>query len=377
MSSKFRNTHLLHLLDSFEKQPLPLDVFLRIYFKKNTAIGSHDRKYLSETLYGLIRWLGLVDHFCQTPSPSWEERVQQLQTLQPEFHLQDTSIPLHHRVSFPQDYWDLLVESLGEEQAKLFCLESNYPAPTTIRVNELKTSRKELLLQWQGTFPCKEGLFSPSALHFPHRVNFFGLPQFKEGLFEVQDEASQLVAYQVAAKPGDQVLDYCAGSGGKSLAFAPKMQGKGQIYLHDIRSQALLEAKKRLKRAGIQNAQLLESGSPKKKHLIGKMDWVLVDAPCSGSGTLRRNPDMKWKFHRPGLQDILSLQRSIMEEALLYVKPKGKIVYATCSILPLENDLQIQHFLQTLPLQQLSPPFRSFPTRGGMDGFYAATLQKL
>ncbi len=122
------------------------------------------------------------------------------------------------------------------------------------------------------------------------------MPEFKQGLFEVQDEGSQLIANLMDPTPGDQVMDYCAGSGGKTLAFAPKMQHRGQIYLHDIRPWALDEARKRLKRAGIQNAQVVLPEDPKLNKLRGKMDWVLVDAPCTGSGTFRRNPDMKWKF---------------------------------------------------------------------------------
>lgn len=375
MSSQFRKNHLFHLLKTFETQTLPLDVFLRIYLKQHKSIGSHDRKYLVETIYGLTRWKGLVDFFC-TGDLSWEKRVSILETLSPEMHLDNTSIPLHNRISFPENYFTYLTKELGETQALNFCLESNYPAPITIRANTLKISREDLLQRLGDLFPCSAGHVSPCSIHFAHRAQFFALPEFKEGLFEMQDEASQIVASQVQAVPGDHVLDYCAGSGGKTLAIAPLMKGKGQFYLHDIRSQTLLEAKKRLKRAGVQNAQFIPSEDPKKKRFRGRMDWVLVDAPCSGSGTLRRNPDMKWKFQNTDMEELTAKQRLIFEEALAFVKPGGHIVYATCSVLPAENNKQIDFFLENFPLKLIGTPFCSFPKKGEMDGFYAATLQK-
>ena len=375
MYIQFRNTHLLQVLQTYEKQRLPLDVFLRIYFKNHKAIGSHDRKYITETLYSMIRWKGLVDFFC-LEDLSWEKRIEVLEHLQPEDHIQDTQIPIHNRVSFPKLYFDFLCEQIGEEKAISFCLASNTPAPTTIRANALKISRDHLLQRLKLSQPVKTGAFSPLAIHFARRVNFLILPEFREGLFEVQDEGSQLAALQVDVKPGDQFLDYCAGSGGKALAIAPQMQGKGQLHLHDIRSQVLAEAKKRLHRAGIQNAQIIFSEDLKKKNLHQKMDWVLVDAPCSGSGTLRRNPDMKWKFSLEDLQKTLQAQRDIFAKALTFVKPKGHIVYTTCSIFPIENETQVKYFTETFPVTALKPPFHSSPSPGGMDGFYSIVLQK-
>lgn len=375
MTTKFRNTHFLSIFKAYETQHLPLDVFLKKYFQSNHSIGSHDRKYLSELAYKMLRWEGLVSFFCKEDK-SWEAKLNILQTLEPEAHLQNAAIPLHHRVSFPEKYFLFLCEQIGEEKTLEFCLESNFPAPTTIRANTIKTSRDDLLQRLQKNHNVIAGLFSPLAIHFPQRVNFLVLPEFKEGLFEVQDEASQLAALQVCAKPGDHVLDYCAGSGGKTLAIAPQMQGKGQIYITDIRSHILLEAKKRLKRAGIQNVQILDPDTRKKNSLRNNMDWVLVDAPCSGSGTLRRNPGMKWKFSQEDLQNTILLQRTIFAEALAFLKPKGKIVYTTCSVFPEENERQIEYFIKTHSLKQISPAFSSFPTRGGMDGFYSAILQK-
>lgn len=375
MTSKFRTTHLFQILTLLEQQKLPMDVFVKNYFKEHKSIGSHDRKYLTETLYALIRWKGLVDFFCKD-NTSWENRVSIFENLYPEEQLHNAQIPLHTRLSFPKNYFDYLCKFIGEKKTQEFCLESNYAAPTTIRSNPLKISREALLSRFQGIYDCTAGTTSPFAIHFSQRVNFFTLPEFKEGYFEVQDEGSQLAALEVQALPGDHVLDYCSGSGGKTLAIAPSMKGKGQIYLHDIRPHILVEAKKRLKRAGIQNAQFVNVQDPNKKKLRHRMDWVLTDVPCSGSGTLRRNADMKWKFQEENIKELVQIQRKIFEEAFSFLKPEGHIVYATCSVLPEENDLQIAFFLENFPLRLVKPPFQSFPKRGAMDGFYSATLQK-
>lgn len=353
----FRQFHLHQILKKLESEPMPLDVFLSGYFRAHKAIGSKDRKFLSETIYEKIRWKGLFEYL-------------QSDDLAPLDFLDREDIPLHIRLGFPETYYNMLAAAYGKEKAREICLASNTKAPTTIRVNALKTSREALLEKWKGLYnmkPCKN---SPYGIVFPERINFYGLEEFKAGLFEVQDEASQLIASLVAAKQKDHVLDYCAGAGGKTLAFAPLMQNSGQIYLHDIRASALKEARKRLCRAGIQNVQFGLNPSQKRK-----MDWVLVDTPCSGSGTLRRNPDMKWKFNFNNLPALIEEQRQIFHDALQYVKPRGKIVYATCSIFPQENQEQAAYFQNTYALQPLDT-FQSLPEIGGMDGFYGIVLQK-
>ncbi len=375
MSSKFRKYHLTTILELFIKQNLPLDLFLKNYFKENKSIGSHDRKFLTENIYKMIRWRGLVRYLCKDDL-SIENQIEILETLNPEEYLSNKTIPLHARLSFPQAYFDFLLEELGEEKTKEFCLQSNYPAPTTIRTNVLKTTRENLNDRLSKSQEVILGAHSPLAIHFAHRVNFLTLPEFKEGLFEVQDEASQLVSLEVKVKPGDHFLDYCAGSGGKSLAIAPQMKGKGQLYLHDTRTYPLGEAKKRLKRAGIQNAKVIDPLELKKQNLHGKMDWVLADVPCSGSGTLRRNPDMKWKFDLKALENTQLLQREIFAKALTFVKQNGYIVYSTCSVFPAENEKQTEFFLKNFPVKRASPSFFSFPSKGGMDGFYSVVLQK-
>lgn len=375
MRKPFREHHLFQILSSFEEKSVPLDAFLRSYFRSHSAVGSKDRKQIAEAIYGMIRWRGLLDFLSQKPL-SWESRFQTYQTFVPSNTLYDTSIPLHVRISFPKAFFQLLSTSLGEEKAYAFCLASNEAAPTTIRVNLLKTSRTALLEKWKNLFQVSACRYSSTGIRFEEKINFFGQEEFKLGLFEIQDEASQLIADLVKVKPKEQFLDYCAGSGGKSLAIAPQMQGQGQLFLHDIRQPILLEAKKRLKRAGIQNAQILPFDSPYKSQLKEKIDWVLVDAPCTGTGTLRRNPDMKWKFDEANLLSLIAEQREIFAEALRFVKVGGHIVYATCSVLPQENKEQVAHFLTHFPIEQIGEPFSSFPSKGEMDGFFGVVFKK-
>ncbi|MDN3507519.1 MAG: RsmB/NOP family class I SAM-dependent RNA methyltransferase [Simkaniaceae bacterium] len=361
---KFQKYHLLTIFDLYEEEKMPLDLLLNKYFRAHKAIGSNDRKVICENLYAIIRWRGLVDAKLEGPI-TWERRLE-------EGNIDDdTSLPLHTRVSFPKFLFEKLVEGLGEKNATKFCLESNQEAPITIRANALKTTRDALFAGWKDRYPVRKCKHSPYGITFDKRINFFTLPEFKKGLFEVQDEGSQLVALHVKAKPGDHILDYCAGSGGKSLAIAPLMEKKGVIYLHDIRPHALVQAKKRLKRAGVQNGQIWNP-----KHARKKVDWLLLDVPCSGMGTLRRNPDMKWKIDRDTIDRLVAVQKEIFEEALPFLAPDGHIVYATCSVLPEENELQIARFCEKYDLEEVEPQFKSSPLSGGMDGFFAATLRR-
>jgi 16S rRNA (cytosine967-C5)-methyltransferase len=371
----FRKKHLLELLESYQDKPI--DFHVATYFRAHKALGSKDRAYIAEEIYRLIRWQILIDHHLPQ-NPSWNLRLEWLEHHDPKASVGDTGLPMHVRVSMPKDLFDALVRTCGEEGARQIALDSNEPAPTCVRTNLLKISRDELLHRFSAQgYMVSPGLDAATAIYFRQKCNFFTLLEFQEGLFEVQDEASQLVALMVQARPHNQVLDYCAGSGGKTLAFAPNLKGSGQIFLHDVRPHALLEAKKRLKRAGIHNAQTVKATDlAHLKKLKKHMDWVLVDAPCSGTGTLRRNPDMKYKFSSEMLSRIVSQQRVIFEQALSYVKPLGHIVYATCSILREENQEQMDHFLKTYALEVVGEPFVSIPLPGKKDGFFAVCFRK-
>lgn len=377
MKIPFRTHHLLQLLQEYDEHPkAPLDYAIAVYFKKHRALGSKDRAWISDTCYGLVRWKGLLD-FLTAGAPSWEARLNLFVAKRPQEYLFREEIPQHVRVSFPKELFDLFVEAMGEAAAVNMCLILNERAPTTVRANPLKIGRDALVDRFRAegfsVIPCAQ---APFGICFLEKTNFFTLPEFREGLFEVQDEGSQLVAEYVPIKPGDLVVDFCAGAGGKSLAMAHKLQKTGQLFLTDIRSHALQEAAQRLRRNGIQNAQIIfpEEQQKKFRSLHRKANIVLVDAPCTGTGTLRRNPDMKWRFTPQALTELIGKQRNIFERALSLLKPGGRIIYATCSILPQENEFQIAHFLKTYSLTQGESPLKILPSHNSCDGFFAASL---
>lgn len=367
----FRSHHLIQFLEEWDGA---LDFSLAQYFKKHKALGSKDRGAIAEVLYSLIRWQRLIDYTLQG-KPTWEKRVTALTKLDLKKMTEDESIPESIRASLPEALYETLKGSFGQNAFKI-ALELNLPAPTTLRINPDKTSR-DALIEELKEFSPEPTLKSPLGITLKKKGALFGLESFKAGKFEMQDEASQLVGLMVQAKPGDRVLDFCAGSGGKTLAFAHKLKGQGQIYLHDIRKGILFEAKKRLRRAGIQNSQIIHFTEENKfKGLKGFFDWILVDAPCSGSGTYRRNPDMKEKFTLEMLDNLVQEQRAIFEKALTFLKPKGRIVYATCSLFKEENENQIDFFLKEFNLELDSEVFKSVPKRDQMDGLFAAVMKR-
>lgn len=351
---------MIQLFAHYDAMQLPLDHVMGHYFRNHKAIGSKDRRYIADMACNVVRYRGALDRLIQG-NPTWEKRYETF--LERESELDQLPI----RDSFPNELFELFAQDYGEKDAEALCRVCNTQAPATIRINRLKIDRASWLNRYDHDVePCP---FSSDGVRFKKRTNYFTLEGFKEGEFEVQDEGSQIAASLIQANPGDHVLDYCAGAGGKALAIAPAMENRGQLYLYDIREGALAQAKQRLKRAGVQNAQVRPS-IPKK--LKGAMDWVVVDAPCSGTGTLRRNPDMKWRFNLDSWNKVLGEQRSIFEKALSYVKKGGYIAYITCSVLKAENESQVEHFLRTYPVKLVGMPFKTLPQKGGMDGFFAA-----
>ncbi|CRX37836.1 RsmB/NOP family class I SAM-dependent RNA methyltransferase [Estrella lausannensis] len=371
----FRMQHMQHILSTYELKGIPMDKVLRDHFKMNKSVGSKDRAFIANTVYSLIRHLSLIDYLLDE-TPSWVDRLRLFFREDLGALKSDQDIPLHVRACMPEFFFDLLKKQYGEEKAFSIASVLNEEAPTTIRANPLRIEREGLLKKIQEHVHAEPTSKSPLGIVLAKRIDLFSLPEFKAGLFEVQDEASQIAAELVRAKEGDSVLDYCAGSGGKTLLIAARMQNKGQVYLHDVRPSALSEAKLRLRRAGVQNAQIIQAEDPKLSKLKKKMDWVLVDAPCSGTGTLRRNPDMKWKIDQALIDRLRGEQRTIFESALSFVKEGGYIVYATCSILDQENEKQVEHFLAKYPVKLAESFFISLPESGGMDGFFAAVFKR-
>jgi 16S rRNA (cytosine967-C5)-methyltransferase len=300
------------------------------------------------------------------------------------FNMQDWLIPLLH--SEFQEHFVEEVEALNEE------------APVDIRVNTLKCDeRADLMLALdRDGFYGNPTPHSPLGIRLKKRLPIFTNQAFKDGWFEMQDEGSQLVAAIVDAKPGEKVIDFCAGAGGKTLALAAQMQNKGRLLAWDVNERRLSQIKKRLARAGVDNVLLhvltSENDAFLKRH-IGTADHVLVDAPCSGTGTWRRNPDLKWRFSRKDLEEIKAIQTPILHNAARLVAPNGRLIYATCSLLREENQDQIAAFLVEHPdfeVERLSDMWnkvatweegvgsflRLSPARHQTDGFFAAVLKK-
>lgn len=366
----FRSHHLIQFLETYEGA---IDFALSQYFRRHKAIGSKDRVAISEALYFMIRWQRAIDSQISNPI-TWKKRVEAISNFNKEDWIKRNDIKEALKASFPDELFQVLKNTFGSKAFEV-ALTLNEAAPTFIRVNPLKSTLEEMIEILKPFDPQKGN--APHSIKLKKRGTFFQLDAFKAGKFEMQDEASQEVALKVKAKPGDRVLDFCSGSGGKTLAFAPQLEGQGQIYLHDIRKGVLFEAKKRLKRAGIQNAQIIHlSEETKLKKLKGFFDWVLVDAPCSGSGTYRRNPDMKEKFTLESLNNLVATQKAIFAEALAYLKPKGTIVYATCSLFNEENQDQVEYFIKTHNLQRVEDDFQSIPSPGEKDGLFAAVLKR-
>jgi len=344
MSQAFRKYHILQLAQMWEERPFPLDRLMSNYFRANRAIGSKDRKAISRVLYTLFRHKGIIDAQIEPPY-TWEKRVECAQNLPTLSQEEMDKLPEHVQVSFPKNLFDLIKKSYPKKVTEI-CTILNERAPFCIRTNTLKTDRDKLIQDLDNLHTHK-GELNSEAIYISTSINIFTLPLFKEGHFEVQDEGSQYVASQIDIHPGQLVLDFCAGSGGKSLAIAPKMQRKGQLFLHDVRKRAFIEAKKRLHRAGIQNAQLIQNLDTFKQ----RVDVLILDVPCSGTGTLRRNPDLKWKFTEQTLSELITKQREIFAKALPFAKKGARIYYITCSLLQEENEEQIDYFTKTFPIE--------------------------
>jgi 16S rRNA C967 or C1407 C5-methylase (RsmB/RsmF family) len=371
------NLFCLYHIEQFFLQHDPkrfrLDLSLKNYFKKNSALGSKDRKVLGNFVYKVCRYKSLIDHVLKLKKIN-TETIQEIAAFEPEKHLVDNSIPLHIRYGFQENFLNLLQKELEPKKFSEFLDSIHHEAPIYARCNPLKISRDALLVELKKLFKVDATHTSPFGLCFEKRENFSALEAFKQGLMEIQDEASQLVAIHLDPKPKENILDFCAGSGGKTLLIAALMQNQGQIFLHDARKNALIEAKKRLKRAGIQNYQIFNPSTSSKKFL-NYFDRLLLDVPCSGSGTLRRNPDMKERLGLEDVQRLVQLQREIFSQAFDYAKPKGYILYATCSVLRQENQDQVEFFCQNYPVKKTGSAFQTNPSKGGPDGFFGQLLQ--
>lgn len=312
--------------------------------------------------------------------------------------LNDRTMPEAARLECPPAFEAHLREALQGNFAREMRAALEAP-PVDLRINLLKSDATEATkrLHWDKV-EVKPTPFSPWGLRCAPGTNASATRCFQAGLIEFQDEASQLAALICDAKPGMQVMDFCSGTGGKTLALAATMKNKGHIVACDISDVRLARSKIRLKRAGVENAERIKLPAvddKAMKKLYGKFHRVLVDAPCSGTGSWRRNPDVRWSTHAAELDELTALQASILERAARFVQPGGHMIYATCSLLPEENDERIDAFLATHKHFQLEDArqiwtklsdkpwpcgedqvLRLSPARHGTDGFFAAILRK-
>jgi 16S rRNA (cytosine967-C5)-methyltransferase len=299
--------------------------------------------------------------------------------------------------SVPDFLAELLVRELGESDALAFARAAGERAPLTLRANLLKGDRLSLLrrLSDEGVAAAPTR-FSPLGAALESRVNAFGLSAFKDGLFEIQDEGSQLIAQLVQAGPGERVVDACAGAGGKALALAADMQNKGELTALDAHADRLAELGRRARRAGVFNLRIKaipadgDGAERALEGLFGRADRVLVDAPCTGLGTLRRNPDARYRFKPGDVERYAALQRELLARFARLARRGGRVVYATCSVAREENERVVESFLASgapfrlvpasaiLPAETASGPYlRLFPHRHGTDGFFAAALERV
>ncbi len=430
-------SELLQLVRSSEK---PADGVIDIFFRSHKYLGSHDRRFIAESTYGTLRHLrkceSLLMHALganaedMIPEDGFlllivtyllavEQRTPiEVVDLQPAMKsgklkpllgslLQSLSTPhaaqttdLVERIGEEYSYPDWMVrrflDQYGEKETVLLCESLNGQAPLTLRVNSLKSSVEgcQETLKQEGVVTERTRL-SPFGLVVPKRINIFQIPAFRDGLFEVQDEGSQLLPFLLDPKPTAKVLDACAGAGGKTLELAAIMKNRGEIVAADVHSFRLDQLRKRAQRAGVSNVRirLVQDVTDLADKYTEYFDIVLIDAPCSGIGTLRRNPGMKWMVTEETVREVSEKQLHILEECVPFVKAGGRIAYATCTLFCEENETVVEKFLSAHadfaiddpPLDRAKFDFAPYnvgkyikfsPVRDGTDGFFIAVMKK-
>jgi len=390
---------VIKVLDGVFNQDLYADKTIEKILKQDKRWGSRDRGFIAETSYEIVRWKRLYIEIAEVKKPFDYKNLWRVFTVWailkgislPNWkEFQDTpkrrikgkfdklSKIRKFRESVPDWIDNLACEEIGEKKWEKEVAELNKMAPVILRTNTLKISSKELqkvLLDEDVLVDNINGY--PDALQLRERSNLFKKDSFQKGLFEIQDASSQLVAPFLKIDPGMKICDVCAGAGGKTLHLSALSQNKGQIIAMDIYRHKLAQLKKRAKRNGAFNIETkLIENSKSIKRFKGRIDRLLIDAPCSGLGVLRRNPDSKWKLEPEFLKKIKNTQLEILKQYSSMIKADGKMVYATCSILPSENELQIEKFLNSDEGKhfELEEEKKISPLISGFDGFYMARL---
>ena len=393
----------------------PADAILRRYFHDNPMLGAQDRAFIAETVFGILRHRMFLETLATPSTPRMlvlaylakfhGMNLRELSSLVKESEIKWLSeikairydaAPIHVQAEFPLWLMEKLRYSMTDDQIVDLGLSLQKPAPLDLRVNTFLAKRDQVLeiLKKDG-IEAQATPFSPCGIRLKDKPAINRHPLFLAGHIEVQDEGSQLLGYLMAPKRGEMVVDFCAGAGGKSLHLGALMHSKGRIYAFDVSEKRLNNLKPRFKRSGLSNlhAQRIESENDiKVKRLAGKIDRVLVDAPCSGLGTLRRNPDLKWRQSSQSIEELKTKQAAILSAAASLLKPGGRLIYATCSLLPEENQQVVESFLKANPqfsllncaelLAQQEIPLATgeflqlTPKLHQTDGFFAAAMTR-
>ena len=393
----------------------PADAVLSSYFRAHSQLGQHDRAFIADSVFGVLRHRYAIEFHTGADTPrrlllAYLNRVEgiSLRQLEPLIGHDDvrwaaalkarreSASPLNVAAELPQWLVTRLESELPEAEILALGRALQQPAPLDLRVNSLRARRVDVLEALAaGKINATATPYSALGVRLEAKPALNRHPLFVSGKIEVQDEGSQLLCYLVAPKRREMVVDFCAGAGGKTLMLGALMQSLGRLYAFDVSEHRLDKLKPRLKRSGLSNVhpQLLVSENDiRVKRLGGKIDRVLVDAPCSGFGTLRRNPDLKWRQNDAGIAELAAKQRAILTAAAALVKPGGRLVYATCSFLRAENQDIVAAFLAAHPHFRLLPAddvlrqqqialdtsefLQLYPHRHGCDGFFAAVMER-
>jgi len=389
----------------------PADQLLSGYFRSHRNLGQHERAFVAESVFAVLRRKRSLEAAAGSADPqallaAALARVQGLsaRALQDFFEeellrkLRDArtqEFPAAVRADLPDWLWERLVLQHGEEEALHIAQGLLNPAPLDLRVNLARVDRVTARARLgEDGLEAADTPYSPAGLRLAGKPAINRHPLFADGLVEVQDEGSQVLAWLLAPRRGEMIADYCAGAGGKTLAAAMLMRGTGRVYAMDVSAKRLAALAPRAARAGITNVHTVVLGGDdaRARRLAGKLDRVLVDAPCSGFGTLRRNPDLKWRHGPEAVAELVAKQRQILAAAARLLKPGGRLIYATCSILHDENDAVADDFqgrhaefralscAELLATQRIAldtgERLRLLPHRHGTDGFYAAAFVK-
>jgi len=394
----------------------PADTTLR-YFFKNERIGSNERELVAETVFGVLRHRLLLEHACAgnaTPrrmALAWLVRFggYNLREIEPVLKRDEKEwlatvkgvkleeLPLSVQAELPEWLVEKMRAFCPDEDILILGQSMQQGAPLDIRVNTLLAKRDEILqLLHDKNIEAAATPYSPIGIRLKEKIPLNRDALFTAGKIEVQDEGSQLLGFLLAPKRNDMVVDFCAGAGGKTLMLAALMNSQGRLYALDISEKRLANLKPRLKRSGASNIQpmlIAHENDLKVKRLAGKIDRVLVDAPCSGLGTLRRSPDLKFRQSPASIEEFTQKQATILASASRLLKKNGRMVYATCSILPEENQHIVQAFLaahpdfvlrpvgEVLRQQKIALEMGNYlelrPHLHSTDGFFAAVLERV